>query len=270
LRGWHAIALATVVLAVLCGLWDPAEKFSLAGLYALSLIAIGLGQVQRGFAPGNFFLWGCLCDLAGFVLVAALIGWLLPWLRPVAGRLRIPDDPNRWPRAWFHGSQALLAATAALLAGWICADYSFDHLGEGVALVGLAGRQASCPAALMLLGATILMAWQSVGTCRAAWQYAALGAGILFTTSIGWARLEADPSGLSGPAIWFARCTHLAVTGSMMTLMSGFGLGRVLPRGTDWVPRGRRAMPFFAGLTLAMMLVLVLRQAAIWLADAGP
>jgi hypothetical protein len=143
-------------------------------------------------------------------------------------------------------------------------------LGEGVALFGLAGRQASCPAALMLLGAAILMAWQSVGAWRVAWQYAALGAGILFTTSIGWARLEADPSRLNHSAIWLSRCENLAVTASMMTLLSGFGLGRVLPRGSDWVPRGRRAMPFFAGLALAVLLVLLLHQAAAWLPAAGP
>ncbi len=270
LHGWHATALATLAVAVVCGLWDPAAKRSLAALYALALIAVGLGQIHRGFAPGRFFLWGCLCDLAGFVLVAALIGWILPWFRPRARRLQVPDDPTGWPHGWFHGTQALLAAATALLAGWICTDASFEHLGEGVALLGLAGRSASCPAALMLLGATILMAWQSAGTRRAAWQYAALGAGILFTTTIGWARLDVVPSHPHATAIWLARCAHLAVTGSMMTLMSGFGLARVLPGRSDWVPRGRRAMPFFAGLTLAMLLVLLLHQAATLLSGAGP
>ena len=50
--------------------------------------------------------------------------------------------------------------------GWIALDFSFDDMGQDVALFGLAGRQATCSAALMLVGATILMAWQSSGRWR--------------------------------------------------------------------------------------------------------
>ena len=45
----------------------------------------------------------------------------------------------------------------------------------------------------------------------------------------------------------------------MMTLLTSFGLARVLPRDSDWIPRGRRAMPAFAGLAVGL-LVLVLGQ----------
>ena len=47
----------------------------------------------------------------------------------------------------------------------------------------------------------------------------------------------------------------------MMTLMSGLGLGRVLPRGSDWTVRGRRAMRFFGGVSLLLWLVLLIQLA---------
>ena len=131
--------------------------------------------------------------------------------------------------------QALLVLTDATLAVWIAADVSFDGLGAGVALFGLSGRLVACPAALMLLGTAILMAWQSQGRWRAGWQYAALGLGMLFTTTIGWATMDAATA-----SPWLHRSVNLLISASMMTLMTGVGLGRVLPRRSDWIPRGRR------------------------------
>ena len=72
---WLAL-IATGMALVACW-WDPTATRSGAGLYFWGLIAVGLGQIQRGFAPGQYFLWGSVCDLAGFVLVAALLGWVL-------------------------------------------------------------------------------------------------------------------------------------------------------------------------------------------------
>lgn len=246
---WTWLATFT---AVVLGLWDRAARFPLAGLYALGLIALGMGQIHRGFAPAAFFLWGGVCDLAGFVLVAALLGWVLSRLGPLAARLRIPYEPERWSARWFHGVQALLVSTVAALAVWIALDFSFDGMGKGVALFGLAGRWAACPAALMLIGTAILMAWQSRGPRRAAWQYAAMIAGVFFTSSIGWAALDATSS-----APWHGRSVNLLVSASMMTLLTSFGLARVLPRHSDWILRGRRAMPAFAGLALGMLAVVL-------------
>jgi hypothetical protein len=48
----------------------------------------------------------------------------------------------------------------------------------------------------------------------------------------------------------------------MMTLMTGFGLGRVLPRHSDWIPRGRRAMPVFG--ILAAVLLAMLAAGRFW------
>jgi hypothetical protein len=173
----------------------------------------------------------------------------------VAGALRIPGGEQRWSSCWFFRAQLALVSTAAVITAWISLDLSFESMGADQALLGFSGRATSCPAALMLLGATIIMAWQSSGTRRAVWQFLALGAGVLFTCSIGWARSDAT----SGTP-WRDYFLTLAVSTSMMTLMTGFGLARVLPRSGDWIVRARQAMPAFGGIAAATLFVLLLLE----------
>jgi hypothetical protein len=233
---WLAIGMALVACR-----WDPTATRSGAGLYYWGLIGVGLAQVQRGFAPSQYFLWGSVCDLAGFVLVAALLGWVLTVAHRPSGR-------------WLGCVQALLVLADATLAIWIAADVSYDGMGTGVALFGLSGRLVACPAALMLLGTAILMAWQSQGRWRAGWQCAALGLGMLFTTTIGWSTMDAATA-----SPWRQRGVNLLISASMMTFMTGVGLGRFLPRRSDWIPRGRQAMPVFGSLALLVAAILVAR-----------
>jgi len=263
---WSALLAAS--LAATFSLWDRTATFALTGLYVVGLNSLGMGEIQRGFAPAQFFLWGVVCDLAGFVLVAALVGWLrIPRgtantvgratdrLRAIAGRVRIPVSLGRQSADWFYGLQALLALAVAGLTICIAIDFSFDSLGKGVALFGLAGRWAACPAALMLVGTTILMAWQSRGRWRAGWQYAAMVAGMLFTSSLGWAALAATT-----PAPWHHRSVNLLVAASMMTLLTSVGLARVLSRDSDWIRRGHRAMPAFGGLALSLLAIVIAQR----------
>lgn len=250
---WWALLAASA--AVVLGLWDRSARFPLAGLYALGMSAVVMGKLQWPFTTGQFFIWAVVCDLAGFVLVAALLGWVLSSLKPLGAKLRIPHEPGRWSARWFHRVQAGLACTVAAVAVWVAMDFSFDGMGKEVALFGLAGRTAGCPAALMLIGTAILMAWQSRGAGRAGWQYAAMIAGVLFTSSIGWATLGATSS-----APWYDRSVNLLISASMMTLLTSFGLARVLPRHSDWILRGRRAMPAFAGLALCLLAVVLTQR----------
>ncbi|NLF69540.1 MAG: hypothetical protein GX575_10865 [Candidatus Anammoximicrobium sp.] len=237
-------------------LWDRAARLAPAA-YILGLIALGLAEIQRGFAPARYFLWGAVCDLAGFVLVAALAGWIARWRRRprLAVGARTSDAFGQDCVPWFHGLQALLSLVVAGLAVWIASDFSFDGMGEGVALFGLSGRRAACPAALMLVGTSILMAWQSGGRGRAGWQYAAMVAGMLFTTCLSWAALAATT-----PAPWDHRSVNLLISASMMTLLTGLGLARVLPRHSDWIQRGRRALPAFGSLALVLLAIVVAQR----------
>ena len=148
----------------------------------------------------------------------------------------------------------------AALAVWLAIDFSFDGVGESVALFGWSGRSSGPPAALILIGAAIVMAWQTTGAWRAGWQYAAMAAGVLFTSSIGWAGIDADPA--TGDARWLHRSVNLLVSASMMTLLTSFGLARVLPRNSDWITCGRKARTAFAGLALLMLAIVLLLTVA--------
>jgi hypothetical protein len=142
-----------------------------------------------------------------------------------------------------------LAIVPASLAVWMSNDVAFDGIGEGHALLGLVGRNAAWVAALILVGLAILMAWQTHGQLHRAWQFAAMLAGVCCTASFGWSQI--DPTALpAGESIWADRVFALFVSLGMMSFMTGIGLSRFLPRSSDWIPRGRQAMPFFGGAAL--------------------
>jgi hypothetical protein len=254
--GW--IALAASALAVLLAWRDRSAGFSWGLVYALGLIGVGMNQLQRAFPPGRPFVWASLCEWTAFVLMAALLGWLLPQAARWASRRRMLTVAVGRPERWFLLAQATVFGAAVVSAGWIAVDFAFDGIGADMALFGLAGRRAGCPAALMLVGAAILMAWQTRGAWRSGWQYAALGTGVLFTSSLGWSGLDAACCSTAGAA-WFHRGLNLLFSSSIMTVMTGFGLGRVLPKHSDWIARGRQAMPAFAGLTLLLVVLLLLQ-----------
>ena len=260
------IALGAAAGAVAICLWDRSSRFALAGLYALGLAAVGMQLCARDIMRHEF-IWRTPTDLAGFVLVTALAGWSLPRIKFVWRRIGIPDDPRRWPSGWFMLAQSVLAAIAAMLSARIAIGFGFDGTGTEVALFGLSGRLAGTSGALMLLGATIVMAWQTQRPWRAAWQYAAMAAGVLFTGSLGWAGLDSTPGTPTGDAPWLHRSVSLMVPAAMMTLLSGFGLGAVLPKGSDWIAAGRRMTPAFGGLAIVMLAIILAQEGLLFLAD---
>jgi hypothetical protein len=250
--GWAAAAAVGVAVLVR-PLAGPGGEAALA-LYGVGWSMLSLGQLQRGYAAGRFFLWGAVFEWAAVILVSALVAWLFRRFAPRLRRLPVHADRPYPPGLWQILQAGSAAATAAVTV-WIAVDFSFDGVGEAVALFGLAGRTAACPAALMLLGAAILMAWQSRGLWRAGWQYAAMAAGVLFTTSLGWSRLDLPADGVEPP--WLAGSRNLMISSGMMTLLTSFGLARVLPRSGDWVTRARRAAPIFGGLAIVTLAVVV-------------
>ena len=217
-------------------------------VYCCALTAgVGAGLLIRSPAAPLFLLWAAICEWTGVLLVAALASWLL-------GKLNSTPSVKP-PGVWFSLAQVILIAAAAVTTGWIAFDLRFEGMGDGIALFGLSGRRAAPPAALMLLGASILMAWQTHGPWRVRWQFASMGAGLLFTTTIGWSGIASNSTSLG-----FDRALTLSITASMMTMMSGWGLGRGLPEESDWLSRGKEASPYFAALAACMLAVTV----ALW------
>ena len=154
--------------------------------------------------------------------------------------------------------QGLMVSAVAILNIWIALDFGFDGYGKNIALFGLDGRLAGVTGELMVLGASIIMAWQSKSLWRTQWQYMSFIAGLLFLSSLRWAGIDPgiDPA-KSGA--WLHRSVVLLVSSAMMTLLSSFGLRKVISSKSDWIATGKRMIPFFGGLAI-LMLGLVLAQ----------
>jgi hypothetical protein len=247
-----------------CGLfvaiWDSEWRYPAQSFYGFGLVMVGLAQLSRGFDPGLFFIWGSTSDLSGYLLVAALGGWVLRSPGPLDKRLPVPTKRHPGNVGWFHVSQAVLLAIVTGQALWIAWDFSFDGIGHGVALFGLSGRMAVCSATLMMLGGAILMAWQSVGRRRTVWQFTALASGLFFTSSIGWSQMS-DSAGQSVSfQAWQQRALTVAVSASMLTVMTRWGLARFLPRHTDWIVTARRASPYFGMTAVTAVGIFILIQ----------
>ena len=150
--------------------------------------------------------------------------------------------------------QALFITATTALNVWIVLDFGFDGLGKGIALFGLSGRLSGITSVLMILGASIVMAWQAKPAWRIQWQYAAFVAGLLFLSSLRWAGIDPASAGL-----WLHRSVVLLISAAMMTLLCSFGLRKVISSKSDWIIAGQRMTPFFGGLTI-LMLALVLGQ----------
>lgn len=193
-------------------------------------------------------------------MIAALIGWTLPKLTRMPVLLRIPNTPGRFVTGWFNPAQAFVAVSAAAVTAWVSLDSSFNGMGEGLTVVVLTGRWAAWPTALMLLGGTILMAWQTHGVWRATWQFSAMVAAVLLTSSAGWASLDAESPAFLGRELWLHRSITFMISTGMMTFMTGVGLPRTLPPTSDWITRARQAMPVFGCLFLLMMIAVLIQK----------
>lgn len=283
---FDALALLVAAAAITFCLWDRTARFPIVALYLLGLAAVGFALGYRDFGARQY-VWTSAPELAGFVIGAGFLGWLFSRLQAksvtgtadgslggrytgvlptVVARLMIAASR---PRYWFHTCQAFLGAIAAVLALWVSLDVGNDGVGLDTALFGLAGRWAGPPAALMLLGAAITMAWQSSGERRRAWQMAAFGAGFLLNLTIGLAALDATPGTPVGNALWLNRLAVLLTGAAMLTLLSGFGLRGVLPRSGDWLHVGRDVAPVFASITTVALPLLLMSEFLVFEPAAG-
>ena len=254
--GWYAL-LATVAAVAIC-LWDRSARFPLPGLYLLGMTFVGMALDARKLSACNVF-WTGSSEAASFALVTAVVGWLLWRYKRLRHWLRIPDAAGRWPVEWFMRSQAVVCAVAAVAAVWIVLDLSFDAAGEH-GLFGLSGRTVSLTSSLALLGATIVMAWQSAGTWRARWQYAAFGAGVLLQCCAGWARVNSTTE-----VPWLQRSVTFMVSAALVALVTSVGLRRAVPKTADWIVRGRRALPVLIGMAVAALVLVLAQEAFLYL-----
>jgi hypothetical protein len=111
---------------------------------------------------------------------------------------------------------------------------------------------------------------------RGVWQYAAFVLGMSFMASVRWASL--DPEILTP---WLHRGVSLLVASAMMCLLVTFGLPQLAKRfwaklfagaiegRQTWSEAGRRMLPYFAGLTLGMLAVVLAQEGYSFNSESG-
>jgi len=256
------IALGATAGAIALCLWDRTSRLALPGLYAVGLTALVMFWHFVAMPPQKL-LWRSATELMGFAIATAALGWCFVRMGAVWRLLRIPTG-DRWPANWFPQVQAPIVAVAGALSTWVAVDFWFDGVGAQRAVMGLSGRLAGMMGVIMLLGAAVLMAWQTTGAWRARWQYASFVAGILAQSSIGWATLDASAH---GP--WLHRSITLLVAASILTFLTGYGLRRFLPSAGDWLDRARRAMPVLAGLAAVLLAAVLVQETVLFEPGVG-
>ncbi len=259
LRTAATIAVAAAMLALV---WDRAAPFPLGGLYLVGLAALGMSWNARAFAPREI-VWVAATELTGFALAASVAGWLLPRGRRLWSALRIEHESGRFEAEWFGPLQGAIAAAGAAVCVAVSLDFGFDGTMQQQALLGLVGRSAAIPGALMLLGVAVVMAALTPRAARRAWHYAGFAAGLLLQCSVGWALIEP-----TARASWLHRSVTLMVAAAMMTLLASVGLARIMPGARRWIASARRVAPVM-GTTALAALVAVLVQEAAWFRSAG-
>jgi hypothetical protein len=246
------IALAGIVAATVVCFRQRQADFTLPTLYGLGLSAVGLGLLARQFDPRKF-CWSAADALAVYGLLAAVVAWR-------AHRAR------RDNYAWFSILQAAVMAVAGTLALWVAIDFGFDGFCHATIPWYPAGRMAAVPGLLLLLLTSVVMAGMTRDTWRARWQYGTLKMAVLLLSGLGWAMLANG-----GPAPWLHRSVIVMVASAATGLLAGFGLKRLLPADSDWIERGRQAVPVLAGLAIGMLAAVLGQEALLFeLEGAAP
>jgi len=237
--GW--ITLAAVAAALLILVWDRSARFALSGIYLVGLLAIGILLDARQPDPREF-CWMATWALAAFALAAAVLGRVLPRLRPVWQALRIPTNNRAWSGDGFSAVQLLVTATVAALGVWVSIDFRFDPL-TLESMAWLPGRMIGPLATLAVLAASVLMSGPPGGRLRGSWRRATLILGALLLGDVGWAWLSP-----SLPLPELHRSVIFLVAAMATTWIAGMVLPRALPQEADWIAAGRRVAAWLAGL----------------------
>jgi len=177
--GWLALAAAAVATTVF--LWDRSARFPLPALYCAGLVGLGMALGVRELSPREY-CWTAGHELAGFVLLLAVLAWMIPRMRPVWQALWIPAKDGRFAPHWFPEIQAAVGCVAVALGVWISIDFAFDGISHP-AVGWISGRMAGPLATAALLAAAILVAGLSSGRWRSGWQYAAFALGAALASS---------------------------------------------------------------------------------------
>jgi hypothetical protein len=228
---WAALAV-TAIAAVAC-VWDAAAGDSIARLYLLGLVAVGMLLDSFDLSP-PWLLWTGNMVVAAYALATSYLWSRRRGLLAIADRLGIPRgaEAEFAGLSWLVPCNLLLACAIIVLTGFV-------ELTERVASLRVCAAQAT-------LVQVVSVALLARGDRRGTLQSLALVLGAVGAVMFGWAWLDPATNG----TLLHSLVVMAAALAGVATLY-GFGLGKLLRETSDWLAPARRVTPWLAGLCAA-------------------
>jgi hypothetical protein len=237
--------LAAALVAAAC-LWDSAIRWSVACLYLVGLIAVGM-YLDGLDLHAPLFHWALANALAAFALATSALWSVRERLGAAAARYGVPVAPSAGPHAaWDAGSGHAWLVPANILIGvgvllLVCfIELTMPNFTHRMVVAYAVGAQAF---AIGLLAR---------GAVRTPLQYLALVWGVLFAIAFAWAFL---PPNFAEP--WLHRLVVTVVALALTIVVYSFSLVKFLKRENEWTRAAERLVPSLAGLATALILVVL-------------
>jgi len=228
---WGWLALGATLLAALAMLWDAKARDSVAVLYVLGLVACGmlLDQFDLG---RQWLLWMGTIVIASYALLTSYLWSTRRGLQGLARSLGVPVEPlpELAGQGWLVPCNVMLIAVVVLMT--VAVEFT---------MVELPRRILAAQATLVQVASLALLAR---GDRRGLLQTAALCVGAIGAVLFGWSWLRVGET--------LTLLNSLVVVASAwagVAVLYGFGLGKLLRDGSDWLPPARRLTPWLAGLS---------------------
>jgi hypothetical protein len=236
-------ALASTAVAVVACLWDSRTRFTVAHLYLLGLVGVGLLLEGLGLENEQFD-WALTLIIAAHSLGTSYLWSRRGGLWELASRLGAPmrkyanSASSRPGLAWMIPANLLLALLVTLSALRI--ELTFDNF------------QTRMSVAYAIIAQAFAVGMLARGAVRSSLQYTALAFGAIGAVAFGLAWLPVD---IVLPGLH--RLVVVVVALAAMIVFYGFGLVKLLRRENEWTRAASRLVPGIAAITgVALIIVL--------------
>jgi hypothetical protein len=246
------IALAATFATLAFSLWDSQAKFTFQGMYAAGLIATIMALHAARLSMWQLCRTASL-TLAFFLLIMAVLNWLVPRSMRLGQRLRVPDRQEGWPIEWLFQIQCVLASLPIALSLWV--TLSFENARD---------RFAGPLSIVLILAAVAFLADRMTGERRLLWQGRMLFIGILAIVEAGWALL-----GFSYPSLLLHRMAIVLIALGMAATIAFFAPAQDSTSGVRWLHAIRRQSRAMILITLASLALTLFAEALLYMPMAG-
>lgn len=237
---WLSAWFGAAITAVVCW-WDPQARWPVACIYAIGLVAVGMFLDSLNFqAP--MFQWSLGLALAAYSLGTSFLWSRRNEIRGVLASLRVPAAESAGEigggQHWLVAANGLSAIAVVALVAWV--ETAMTEFGHRMIAAYAVGAEA------------LALGFLARGVVRSPLQYTSLALGALFAVAFAWAWLPVE---IAAP--WLHRAVAAIVALSVVIVLYGLGLVKLLRSENEWTRAAQRLVPLLAVVAFALLLVVL-------------